>query len=318
MANFRVVEEADLRALVAEDEALAAVRTAFRALAEGRVHQPAPMGLELPEVHGEVHVKGAAIEGEPVFAIKVASGFYDNPDRGLPTGSGIVLVFDATTGFPLALLRDNGYLTELRTGAAGALAADLLAPAEIHRVAVVGSGVQARFQLRAMHRIRSWTETAVWSRDADHARACCEDMARELGVTCSAVAGVEEAVAGADLVVTVTPARSPLVRAAWLADHATIIAVGSDGPDKQELDVDVFGSGTRVIADRVGQCVRLGEIHHAVEGRVLDPGDVDELGDVLVGGVPGRKGNERIIVDLTGVGAQDTAIAGAVWRRLAT
>ena len=145
-----VVSEEQVRELAREDEALVAVETAFRALAEKRVVQPPPLGMDLEGVRGEVHVKGAYLEGEPVFAIKVASGFYRNPERGLPTGSGLVLVFDSTTGYPLALLQDNGYLTELRTGAAGALATKLLAPERPLAVAVLGAGSQARYQIRAL------------------------------------------------------------------------------------------------------------------------------------------------------------------------
>ena len=135
-----IVEETDLRLRVSEDEALEAVERSFRALAEGRVVQPPPMGFDFEESSGEVHVKGAYLKGSPIFAIKVAAGFYRNREAGIPVGSGLVLVFDAKTGFPLALFRDNGYLTELRTGAAGALAVRLLAPAAIEKMALVGTG----------------------------------------------------------------------------------------------------------------------------------------------------------------------------------
>jgi len=141
---MKIIPEEVLRNHVGEAEALLAVEKAFRALAEGRVVQPPPLGMDLSRVRGEVHVKGAYLEGESVFAVKVASGFYLNPERGLPTGSGIVLVFDASTGFPLGILQDNGFLTELRTGAAGALAVRLLAPERSLRTAVLGAGSQAR------------------------------------------------------------------------------------------------------------------------------------------------------------------------------
>ncbi|HKJ92370.1 MAG TPA: hypothetical protein VJ957_04335, partial [Longimicrobiales bacterium] len=240
MSGFQIVEEDALRTHVREAEALEAVEAAFRALAEGRVRQPPPMGLEIPAARGEVHVKGAYLEGAPVFAIKVASGFYGNAERGLPTGSGLVLVFDAATGFPLALLRDNGYLTELRTGAAGALAARLLAPASLERVAVLGTGVQARFQLRAIAKVRRWQETVAWSPDPRHVAAYCDEMSEALAMPFRPAESAQAAVAGADLVVTVTPSRTPILEAAWLASHATVVAVGSDGPEKRELSVDVL------------------------------------------------------------------------------
>jgi len=312
-----VVEEDTLRSLVREPDALEAVRLAFRALAEDRVEQPPPMGLEVPSARGEVHVKGAHLRGEPVFAVKVASGFYDNAEKGLPTGSGLVLVFDAATGFPLALLRDNGYLTELRTGAAGALAVDLLAPERLERVAVVGAGVQARYQLRAIAGVRDWAGTVVWSRRLDHAEACCEELEPVLGTPCRAAATVQDAVEGAGLVVTVTPSREPLVQAAWLAPGVTIVAVGSDGPEKQELAASVLADA-RVVADRRSQCLELGEIHHAVNAGMVQRDAIDELGEVVVGAKPGRRGDERIVCDLTGIGAQDAAVAGAAWSALET
>ncbi len=314
---MKVIEEGHLREMVGEDEALSAVETAFKALAEGRVVQPPPMGLDLEEVRGEVHVKGAYLQGEPVFAIKFASGFYRNPERGLPVGAGLVLVFDAETGFPLALLQDNAYLTELRTGAAGALAVRLLAPDRPLTVAVVGAGAQARYQLRAISRVRDIRELRVWSPVPEEVAAYVEEMGPTLGISVSGAGGPKELVDGADLVVTVTPAREPLLERGWLAKGATVVAVGSDGPEKQELSTEILAPPTKVVVDSRAQCLRLGEAHHAVSAGTLTPGGIHaELGEVLIGQRPGREGDELIVCDLTGVGAQDAAMAGVVWDRL--
>ena len=314
---MRIFGEKELRKAVGEAEALAAVETAFRALAERRVVQPAPLGMDLERVRGEVHVKGAYLESEPIFAIKVASGFYDNPQRGLPTGSGVVLVFSAETGFPLALLADNGYLTELRTAGAGALAVRLLAPARPLTAGVVGAGSQARYQLRAMARVRDLKGIRVWSPDPDELPRYRADMEVALGVPVDLASSVEEAVSGADLVVTVTPSRCPLVRPDWLRSDATVVAVGADGPEKQELAVEVLGRAGKIVVDSLSQCLRIGETHHAVAAGVVPPDGVHgELGDVLVGKIPGREGAELIVCDLTGVGAQDAAMAGEVWKSL--
>lgn len=315
---MQIIGEDRLRALVGADEALLAVEKAFRALAGGRVLQPPPMGMDIREVRGEVHVKGAYLEGEPVFAIKVASGFYDNPGRGLPTGSGLVLVFDSITGFPLALLQDNGYLTEVRTGGAGALATKLLAPEGPLTVAILGAGSQARYQLRAISRVRSIREVRVWSPDPAEIPAYQAEMVGEVGVKIQGVPSREEAVRDADLVVTVTPAREPILELGWLRKGATVVAVGSDGPDKQELTVDILGAAGKVVVDSLSQCVRLGETHHAIAAGVLrQEGIHGELGQILVGDLPGREGGELIVCDLTGVGAQDAAVAGVAWGLLA-
>jgi ornithine cyclodeaminase/alanine dehydrogenase-like protein (mu-crystallin family) len=312
-----VVEEERLRGMLGEREALEAVEVAFAALAEGRVVQPPPMGMEVAEALGEVHVKGAYLRGEPTFAVKVASGFYRNAERGLPTGSGLVLVFDATTGFPLALLGDNGYLTELRTGAAGALAARLLAPDHSLKVGVIGAGSQARYQLRAISRVRALGGVRVWSPVQQELRVYEEEMAPLLGVSVEGAASPREAVEDADLVVTVTPSRAPLIEGGWLKEGVTVLAVGADGPDKQELSTGIMEEAGKVVVDSRDQCLRLGETHHAVEAGVLAADEIHaELGEVLLGRKVGREGMETIVVDLTGVGAQDAAIAGAVWKKL--
>jgi ornithine cyclodeaminase len=315
--NMKVISEIHLRRLVGEDEALEAVETAFRALAEGRVVQPPPLGMDLEGVRGEVHVKGACLQGEPVFAVKVASGFYGNPERGLPTGSGLVLVFDASTGFPLALLQDNGFLTELRTGGAGALAARLLAPDRPLTTGVIGAGSQARYQLRAIARVRKLRELRVWSPVPEEVAAYVEEVTPALRAPVRGVGTPSGAVQGADLVVTVTPSREPLVELGWLANGVTVLAVGSDGPEKQELATEILGAAGKVVVDSRAQCLELGETHHAVSAGVLAPEGIHaELGEVLLGKRPGREGDEQIVCDLTGVGAQDAAIAGVVWNLL--
>lgn len=315
--GVRIVEEGDIRAAVGPGEAIAAAERAFRALAEGTVMQPAPLGIEINAVRGEVHVKGAYLHGAPIFALKVATGFYGNAVRGLPTGAGLFLVFDATTGFPAALLQDNGYLTDLRTGAAGALAARHLAPERLGKVAVLGSGVQARHQMRCLALVRRWTETVAWSPTREHLERYCREMSTELGVPFRTAADAAEAVRGADLVITTTPSRHAIVEARWVAPHATVIAVGSDGPDKQELAPECLARADKVVADRLSQCLALGEIHHAVQRGLLSPASVyAELGEIVASKKPGREGNELIICDLTGVGAQDAAIAEVAWRKL--
>jgi ornithine cyclodeaminase/alanine dehydrogenase-like protein (mu-crystallin family) len=318
MTPVRIVKESELREKVREPEAFAAVERAFRAIAAREVVQPHPMGFDFPEAGGEVHVKGAYLAGAPIFAIKVASGFYPNAKRGLPAGSGLVLVLDAKTGFPLALLLDNAYLTELRTGAAGALATDRLAPASVEKMAMIGTGSQARYQLRAIARVRRPGRVVAWSPSPEHRARYCEEMREALQLEVEPAESAEDALANATLVVTVTPSRSPLVPARFLAEGATIVAVGSDGPDKQELDVDVLARADKILADSLSQCERLGEIHHALDAGVVSRERIyGELSDVVSGALPGREREDELIVcDLTGVGAQDAALAETVWRTL--
>src|SRR6185436_3061217 len=156
-----------------------AMREAFRADGEGRAHVPAVINLEVPAHHGEFHVKTALIDGVPHVAVKIASGFYDNPAKGLPSGSGLMAVFDAATGLPVALLFDNGFLTDIRTGAAGAVAADVLAPPTITTVGVLGSGLQARHQVRCLRLVRAFKRIIAWSPSQAHLDAYIGDMRAE-------------------------------------------------------------------------------------------------------------------------------------------
>ena len=200
-----------------------------------------------------------------------------------------MLVFDAQTGFPLAVLADNGYLTDLRTAAAGALALRLLAPERPLVAAVIGPGIQARLQLRLMRGVRAFSEVRVWSPKESSRARYAEEMTDVLGVDVLPLSSVEDAVDGADLVVTATPSRDPLVSADMLRTGATVIALGSDGPDKRELTAGVLSAADKVVTDLTDQCARLGELHHAIEAGAMSAEDVHaELGQVLIGARVGR------------------------------
>ena len=312
--EIRLLREDEIRSLLGPKEAYEAVRDAFVRLAKGEAVLPGVINLDLPETRTEAHVKGAYLRGTRTFAVKVASGSYDNPSRGLPSGGGMFLVFDATTGLPLAVLFDNGYLTDVRTGAAGALAADLLAKKAVDRVGVVGVGNQARYQLEALLRVRKPRTVVAWGRDRRKAEDYAAEMTAKHAVPAEAVGAPEVACRGSDLVVTVTPAHEPLVHANWIEPGMHVTAVGADGPDKQELDVEILRKADKVVADRLEQCLRLGEIHHAVEAGVLRREDIyGELGEIAAGMKRGRESDEEITVaDLTGVGVQDAAVANRV------
>jgi ornithine cyclodeaminase len=314
MVEVRLLFELEIRNLLGPKEAFGAVRDAFVKLSRGEVVLPSMIGIEVPETRTEAHVKGAYLRGAPYFSVKAASGSYDNPMRGLPVSGGLVMVFDAMTGLPCALLFDNGYLTDLRTGAAGALAASLLAKASIDRVGIVGVGTQARYQLEALLGVRQPKAVAAWGRDRSKAEAYAAEMTAKHRIPVEAVGSPEVACRGSDLVITVTSSHDPLIRANWIELGTHITAVGSDGPDKQELDVDVLQKADKVVADHVDQCLRFGEIHHAVRAGVFHRDDIyADLGEIAAGTKPGRESDGEItIADLTGVGVQDAAVANRV------
>jgi ornithine cyclodeaminase len=306
-----LLSEEEIRSLIGPDEARDAVREAFAALARGEVTLPAVVDLDIPQHAGEVHVKSAFLHASPFYTIKVASGFYRNPERGLRVGNGMMLVFEAETGLTAALLLDNGYLTDLRTGAAGALAADLLARRDIERLAVIGAGIQGRYQLEAFLRVRSPRSVVVFDLAQEARDAYAAEMSARTGVLVEAADSAEAAVRGAEAVITVTPSREPYLRSEWLSHGMHITAVGADMPDKRELYPDVLVRADKVVVDSLRQCLSNGELHHAVNDGLLGPNQVAaELGAIAAGMRPGRQRDDEITVaDLTGVGVQDAAVA---------
>lgn len=311
---FPIIDEAALRAAVTPAVAVNVVREAFRADGEGHTRVPAVINLEIPAAHGEFHVKTAYIEGVPHVAVKIASGFYDNPSHGLPSGSGMMALFDAATGLPAALLFDNGFLTDIRTGAAGAVAADVLARASIDTVGVIGSGIQARWQVRCLREVRAFTRIAVWSPTRDRLVRYCDDM-REEGFDATPMEGADDVCRAADVLITATPSRVPVIRAEWLREGTHVTAVGSDAPGKQELDAACFRRADLAVVDRLAQCAAFGELKAALDAGAVTVGRVHaQLGEIVAGRKPGRTNERQItIADLTGVGFQDTAIASAAF-----
>jgi ornithine cyclodeaminase len=309
------LDEQTLRALVSPAAAVAAIRDAFRADGEGRTAVPAVINLPIPGTRGEFHVKTAWVAGVPFIAVKVASGFYDNPALGLPTGSGMMALFDAATGMPVGLLFDNGFLTDIRTGAAGAVAADCLARRDVETVGVIGSGVQARHQVACLREVRRFRRLVAWSIDRPGLEAYCTEMRATYGLDTSVCASAEEVCRAADILITATPSHEPMVRATWLKPGLHVTAVGSDTPGKQELDADCLARADVVVVDRLSQCARFGELSHAIAAGLLREEDVrGQVGEIVAGHKPGRTRDDEItICDLTGVGFQDTAIAALAW-----
>ena len=312
--DIRILSEAELRAAVPLDLALVdVVEAAFVALAGGTVIMPPVLSMDLAQVHGEVDVKTAYIPGLDSFALKVSTGFFDNARHGLPSLGGLMTVFSATTGQVQAVLLDNGFLTDMRTAAAGAVAARHLAPQRIEAAGVIGTGLQARLQVRAAHLVRPFGRVLVWGRDADKAQRCAADLAVSLGIEAEAVDDPAQLVRHSQLVITTTPAKEPVLQADWLHPGLHVTAMGSDAPGKCELAPAALMRADLYVADRVSQVERLGELRAAIEAGAWTRGTPPELGAIITGAHPGRRSPDDVtIADLTGTGAQDTAIAAHV------
>jgi ornithine cyclodeaminase len=312
MPKIRILTESELRRAISLDvAAVDCIEQAFRTLAGGKVVMPPILSMAIAEHNGEVDVKTAYVPGIEGFAIKISPGFFDNPKLGLPSTSGLMVLLSSRTGQVAALLLDNGYLTDVRTAAAGAVAARHLARADAASACIMGAGLQARMQLRALCLVRPIRRAAVWARDAAKAEAMAGEMTAELGVPVTAQADPAAAVAGADVIVTTTPSPTPILQADWLRPGQHVTAMGSDQHGKNELAPACLTRADLYVPDRLSQTRTLGELRSAIEQGVVTSDQVfAELGEIIATTAFGRQADSDItIADLTGTGVQDTAIA---------
>ena len=318
MNDILIAGEATLRELVPLDRAaIDQVEAAFVSLATEAVAMPPVLRLDLPAHRGEVDVKTAYLPRFESFAIKVSPGFFDNPTLGLPSLNGLMLVLSAKTGLTQAVLLDNGYLTAVRTAAAGAVAARWLARTDTRRAAVIGAGEQARLQLKALTLVRDIEAVTVWARKQASAERFAADVRETLGLRCEVAPNVNAALHAADVAITTTPSREPLVGVGDLHPGLHITAMGSDAEHKNEIAPAALDKA-RYVCDRLTQTRVLGELRHAIESGVCARDAMfAELGAVIAGRTAGRTREADVtICDLTGTGAQDTAIAALALERL--
>jgi ectoine utilization protein EutC len=292
-----------------DEEALHQVEAGFAALGRDEAVQPPILSMSMDEFNSEVDVKTAHIQGWERFAIKVSSGSFDNPKRGLPSLSGLMMLFSAETGRVEAVLFDEGYLTMVRTAVAGAIAAKHLAREDSRRVAVIGAGEQAQRQIEALRLVRNVDTLDVWARRREGAEAYADRM-RSQGYTVTVRDNVQAACEQADIIITATPSREPLLYAHDLPEGVHITAMGSDSPDKRELDESVLTRADAFVCDTRAQSEHNGELKAFAGQQREVPFKVHELGRVIERGERLRVSDTAITVcDLTGTGVQDTAIA---------
>jgi ectoine utilization protein EutC len=314
--KIKILTETELRqCLTITPEVIDAIEEGFSRLSQEHVTMPAIMRIDFPEVNGEVDVKSAAVNGLDGFAIKVSSGFFDNHKLGLPSLCGMMTLFSAKTGVPQAVLLDNGYLTDIRTGAAGAVAARHLARENVETVGVIGAGSQARYQIIGLKQVRDFKRVLVYSLEGMDVYV--KEMPDVLGVEVLPMDGVEAVVRESEIVVTTTPSKKPHLKAEWLHAGLHITAMGADSEEKQELYAESLGRADLLVCDRRSQSFRLGEFHHGLDAGILtSQNDAVELGEITSGREAGRTSDEQVtICDLTGTGMQDTVIATLAYQK---
>lgn len=313
---MEIISQQRIRAAISIEDAVADIEEGFVAWSSGRAVIP-PVGyLGFDAPRGDCHIKYGYVRGDDQFVIKVATGFYDNPARGLSSSNGFMVVVSAQTGEPVALLDDGGYLTDLRTAIAGLIAAKYLAPRRPKCIGIVGTGIQARMQLELLTGHYGSGPVRVWGRDKRKAASFVENITTASNNTAVAETLVDLC-SQCDLIVTTTPATRPLLAADWIRAGTHITAVGADATGKQELDPALFARADICAVDSAEQCVDHGETAHAVAAGLIDAAKLIELGALIDGTQVGRSAHDQItIADLTGLAVQDIRIAQHVLRRL--
>jgi len=290
-------------------ELIPIIEEAFKSLSKGETVMPPILRLDIKKYHGESDVKAAYIEGLDSFAIKVASGFFNNPSLGLPSSNGLMILLDSKTGVLKSVLLDKGYLTDLRTAIAGAIASKYLSNPDIETAGIIGAGTQAKLQLQALMLVRSPKKIKVWARDPLKVKKFIEEFNNTLNI--ESCFSAEELVTTSDLIITTTPSSNPLIKNKWLKKGMHITAMGSDAEHKNELDPKILTECDLYVPDSQSQTSILGELHHVLNDNLISTETTfHDLGAILLNPSLGRKSKDDItICDLTGTGVQDTAIA---------
>jgi ornithine cyclodeaminase len=316
---MKVIGLQEIRSAIQMPIAIDAIREGFITYAEGQVQLGAVGHLAFDQAGGDCHIKSAAPDHGPYFVVKVASGFPNNLTRGLPANSGLMMLFDATSGCPVCLLLDEGWLTDLRTAVAGLLAAQLIKRPGATRLGIVGTGTQARLQAQFAVEFGGFAEIMVWGRNSERAMALATELRdntlRRQATNVTATPHLEEVARFADVIITTTPSRSPLLDESMFSQAPRIVAVGADVPGKQELSQGLTSSMDAIIADSVEQCTEHGELAAAYRSGLLIDKSIIPLGKALRKGAQ-FEANHSVLVDLTGLGVQDLQIASLVWNTL--
>jgi ornithine cyclodeaminase len=291
-----------------------AIEEGFVAYSRGDVVVPPVGELVFDEPRGDTHIKYGYIKRDDYYVIKIASGFYDNPKIGLPTSSGLMLLFSQKTGELVAVMLDDGYLTQVRTAAAGAVVGKYFAPKKVKRVGIFGAGVQGRMQLEYLRYARDFQEVIVWGVNQDELDRYKADMA-PMGFKIQTTLEPEDIASTCNVIVTATPSYKPLLKAGQIRKGTHITAMGSDTSEKQELDSNILKKADRVIVDSIPQSLLRGEVYKALESAAIKKERLVELGAAISNKKFQRQSDEEItVVDLTGVAVQDIQISKAVWK----
>ena len=312
-----LLTDKDIRQLLSMKEVIEAVELAFKEKGLGRVQMPPKSYIFFNRYNGDLRVMPSYLEELEISAVKVVNVHPDNPLKyKLPTVMATIILVDPKNGAPIAIMGGT-WITAMRTGAAGGVAVKYLARPDSRVIGIVGAGVQARTQLMALKEVLEEIEEV---RVTDIVKAAREryakEMSEKLGLNIRAVDSAKKAVEGADIVVTVTPSREPIVKSEWIGPGVHINAIGADAPGKEELDPELL-KRAKIIVDDLEQASHSGEINVPLAKGIITREDIwAELGDVIAGLKPGRTSPDDItIFDSTGLAIQDAVTAALAYKK---
>ena len=318
MDGTLLLSRRDVAELLTIDECLGAVEQAFKLYGDGAVPKPGILSAHCPD--GAFHIKAGLLSLErPYFVVKTNGNFFQNSRRfGLPNIQGIILLCDAETGSPLALM-DSIEITIRRTGAATAVAAKYLSRPESKTMTICGGGNQGRISLETILKVRPIERVYVYDIDASQAARFALELSGQLQIEIEATENLAEALSQSDICVTCTPSRKHFLNGEDVAPGTFIAGVGADSKEKQELDPKLLAAN-KVVVDILDQCASIGDLHHALDEGLLTRSSVHaELGEVVSGKKAGRSSAEEIIIfDSTGMALQDAATAIVVYEKAIT
>lgn len=305
-----------IQSLLPQIDVFDTIRQGFIAYSKRQAVIPPVGELLFDQPPGEVHIKYGYIKTAPYYVIKVASGFYDNPKQGLPSSQGLNLLFNKENGQLLAILLDQGYLTDIRTAVAGAISSKALAPSQVDSLGILGAGTQAFLQWEYHRQLIDFQEAIIWNRSPEKAARLVAKI-QERGGHARLANSIEELSHQAQLIVTTTPATAPLIRKDWIQAGTHITAVGADMPHKMELEPELVAKADLVVVDSIAQTKRQGEWSQALRKSLVQEEQAVELGSVLSNPQLGRQNDTQItIADLTGVAVQDLMISQAIFENI--
>lgn len=313
---MKIFYKEEIEKILNDSAIVEAVERGFVLYSKNESIIPPVAALHFEDPPGDCHIKYGYTKKSPYYVIKIASGFYHNPQQGKPSGNGLMLLFDKTNGALVSILLDEGYLTDVRTAAAGCIAAKYLAPKKVYRIGIVGTGAQAYFQLKFLSLATSCRDVMIWGRDPSKVKQFKKNEAlKDFRIECAQ--NLNQLTSSCNLIITTSSATKPLLFAEQIQRGTHITAIGADDIGKQELDPSIFSLADRIIVDSRSQCSEIGDVSFALQKGLVRKDQLIELGEVIVDPSKGRTSEEEItIADLTGVAIQDLQVAVAAFKSL--